>query len=85
MKIIRFYTAGKNRALNTAFDRFASYLTDKHGTQFTFEVISALDNPQAAAQDNVFATPTIVKTFAPIKRVIGDISDAARVAKLLGL
>ena len=54
--------------------------------QYSLEVINVLDNPQRAVEDNILATPTLVKASPPPeRRVIGDLSDNERVLTALGL
>ncbi len=54
--------------------------------QYSLEVINILDNPQRAVEDNILATPTLVKVSPPPeRRVIGDLSDKERVLVALGL
>ncbi len=54
--------------------------------QYSLEVINVLDNPQRAGEDNILATPTLVKASPPPeKRVIGDLSDKETVLLALGL
>ena len=54
--------------------------------QYSLEVINVLDNPQRAEEDNILATPTLVKASPPPeKRVVGDLSDKERVLMALGL
>jgi len=54
--------------------------------QYSLEVINVLDNPQRAQEDNILATPTLVKASPPPeKRVVGDLSDEEKVLTALGL
>ena len=54
--------------------------------QYSLEVINVLDNPQRAEEDNILATPTLVKASPPPeKRVVGDLSDEEKVLTALGL
>ena len=49
-----------------------------------FEVIDLRVNPQLAAADQILAIPTVVRHLpAPLRKVIGDLSDTERV--LVGL
>ena len=85
MKIIRLYTAGKRPVLMNAFQRLQKYLAGRGDLRLAFETIDVLDDPLAAGRDQVFATPTIVRAFPPTARMVGDIQDAALVARTLGL
>jgi circadian clock protein KaiB len=61
-------------------------LDKKFKGQYSLEVINILDNPQRAVEDNILATPTLVKASPPPeRRVVGDLSDEERVLTVLGL
>jgi circadian clock protein KaiB len=64
-----------------------SVLLDKEiKGQYSLEVINVLDDPQRAQEDNILATPTLVKASPlPEKRVVGDLSDKEKVLTALGL
>lgn len=50
------------------------------------EVIDVLAEPGRADEDRVLATPMLVKLApAPVRRVVGDFSDAARLREALDL
>jgi circadian clock protein KaiB len=52
--------------------------------QYDLEIIDVLENPQAAEDEKILATPTLIKQLPPpLRRVIGDLSDKEKV--LLGL
>jgi circadian clock protein KaiB len=52
--------------------------------QYELEIIDVLKHPQAAEDDRILATPTLIKQLPPpLRRVIGDLSDREKV--LLGL
>jgi len=54
--------------------------------QYSLEVINVLDNPQRAQEDNILATPTLVKVSPPPeRRSVGDLSDINKVLLSLGL
>lgn len=49
-------------------------------------VIDLYMHPELAARENVIAAPTLVKHRPPpVRRLVGDLSDGARVLDLLGL
>jgi len=52
--------------------------------QYVIEVIDLLAQPQLAEGDQIFAIPTLVrKVPAPIRKIIGDLSNEEKV--LVGL
>jgi circadian clock protein KaiB len=53
-------------------------LTEK----YTIKVIDIIAQPQSALAENIVALPTLVRREPkPMRRVIGDLSDTARVRK----
>jgi circadian clock protein KaiB len=55
-----------------------------HERMYPIEVIDLLKKPELAQQDQGLAIPTLVRNLpVPIRKIIGDLSDADRV--LLGL
>ena len=52
--------------------------------EYRLEIVDILENPQAADNDRIIATPTLIKVLPePLRRVIGDLSNTEKV--LLGL
>ena len=52
--------------------------------RYDLEIIDVLEQPQAAEDARILATPTLIKQLPPpLRRVIGDLSDKDKV--LLGL
>ena len=51
---------------------------------YHIEVVDLLENPRLAAEDQILAVPTVVRKFpAPIRKLVGDLSDNDRL--LVGL
>jgi circadian clock protein KaiB len=51
---------------------------------YTIEIVDLLENPRRAADDQILAVPTVVRRLpAPIRKVVGDLSDDDRL--LVGL
>lgn len=78
--ILRLYITGKTanstRALKNAKDICEKYLAGR----YELEVVDLYQQPQRAAQDEVFAVPTLVrKEPGRIRRIIGDLSNTAKV------
>lgn len=54
--------------------------------QYELEIIDVLEDPQAAEEASVIATPTLIRTSPlPVRRLIGDLSDRAKVVSALVL
>lgn len=88
MTVIRFtlYVAGRTRRSETAIANLRR-LGDEHlGGAYELHVIDAVENPGAAEEDRVLATPTVIRTSPPpLRRVTGDLSDPRQVLSGLAL
>jgi circadian clock protein KaiB len=52
--------------------------------KYELQIVDVLEHPQAAEDERILATPTLIKRLPPpLRRVIGDLSDKHKV--LLGL
>ncbi len=76
---LRLYITGRTpacvRALANLQRACAHWLPGRHH----IEVIDLLDNPRLAADDQIVAVPTLVKTRPPpVRRIVGDLSDTDR-------
>jgi circadian clock protein KaiB len=49
-------------------------------------IVDVLERPQLAEENKILATPTVIRQRPlPLRRLIGDLSDAARVVQWLDL
>jgi circadian clock protein KaiB len=54
--------------------------------EYELNVCDVLEEPQLAEKDKVLATPTLIlRSPPPARRIVGDLSDAAKVLPYLGL
>lgn len=82
---LKVYIAGMTPAarraihnLETACAKYSNHHT------YSIDVVNILEHPQLAEQEKILATPTVVKELpAPIKRVVGDLSEVDQL--LVGL
>jgi circadian clock protein KaiB len=82
--VLRLYVAGQTPKSINAFKNLKAICEDKLGGTYEIEVIDLLVNPQLAGDDQIFATPTLVRKLPiPVRKIIGDLSDTERV--LVGL
>jgi len=84
--VLRLFVTGSTkrsaRAIANARGICESHLKGRH----ELEVIDLYEHPEAAARDEIVAAPTLVRLLpAPLRRVIGDLSDRQRVIASLGL
>ena len=81
---LRLYVAGQTPKSIEAFANLKRICEENLKNKCTIEVIDLLKNPQLAKGDQILAIPTLVRKLPrPIKKIIGDLSNTARV--LVGL
>ena len=81
---MRLYVAGQSARSIAALANLKRICDAHLGGRYTVEVIDLLEKPHLAKTDNILALPTLVRKLpAPIRKIIGDLSDVERV--LVGL
>lgn len=81
---LRLYIAGKTPRAVKAFENLQRICEENLMGRYHIEVIDLLENPTLARGDQIVAVPTLVRKLpAPIKKIIGDLSQSERV--LVGL
>ena len=82
--VLRLYVAGKTARSVRAITDLQRLCAQELNGQYQVEVIDVLEDPAAAERQKVLATPTVIKELPlPVRRVIGDLSQAEQV--LVGL
>ena len=80
----RLYITGNSPNSERAIANLRHLCEQEWGGQFQPEIIDVMKNPQAAEDDRIIAVPTLIKkTPGPERRVIGDLSDMAKVREAL--
>jgi circadian clock protein KaiB len=81
---LRLYVAGQSNKSLTALTNLKKLCEEYLAGRYQIEVIDLLQTPQLAAGDQILAIPTLVRKLpAPIKKIIGDLSNQERA--LVGL
>ncbi|MHB8846297.1 MAG: circadian clock KaiB family protein [Nitrospirota bacterium] len=81
---LKLYVAGQTTKSLTAFTNLTRLCEEHLKGKYKIEVIDLLKNPQLAKGDQIFAVPTLVRKLpVPMRKIIGDLSNTARV--LVGL
>jgi circadian clock protein KaiB len=81
---LRLYVAGQTPKCMRAFANLKQICDQHLGEKYQIEIIDLLQNPQLARGDQILAVPTLVRKLpAPVRKIIGDLSDTERV--LVGL
>ncbi|MCW8195571.1 circadian clock protein KaiB [Proteobacteria bacterium 005FR1] len=84
---LRLYVAGDNQKSRTALTNLTRLCEAHLGEgSYEIEVIDLMKNPQLAKADQILAIPTLIRKIPePMKRVIGDLSNAERAMLALDL
>jgi circadian clock protein KaiB len=81
---LRLYVAGKTAKSVAAFENLTRLCEEHLAGKYQIEVVDLLVHPQLARGDQIVAIPTLVRKLPePIRKVIGDLSNAERT--LVGL
>jgi len=82
--VLRLYVAGLTARSRTAISNITSICEEHLQGRYDLEVIDVFQRPILARQEQIIATPTLVKKLpAPLRRLIGDLSEREKV--LIGL
>jgi circadian clock protein KaiB len=83
---LRLYVAGRTPRAERALANLASACELHMNGRYSIEVVDLLLNPRLARADQIVALPTLVRRLpAPIKRIIGDLSNLERMLVALEL
>lgn len=81
---LRLYVAGQTPRSISAFTNLKKICDEHLQGRYEIEIVDLLQKPQLARGDQILAIPTLVRRLpAPVKKIIGDLSNTDRV--LVGL
>jgi circadian clock protein KaiB len=81
---LRLYVAGQSPKSLRAFMNLKQLCEEHLAGRYEIEVIDLVEHPALAQADDILAIPTLVRRLpAPLRRIIGDLSNTERV--LVGL
>jgi circadian clock protein KaiB len=81
---LRLYVTGQSPNSVRAIENLRRVCEEHNPGRYQIEVVDLLENPRLAIQDQILAVPTVVRKLpAPIKKIVGDLSDVDRL--LVGL
>jgi circadian clock protein KaiB len=82
--VLRLYVAGLTPNSRRAIGNIKAICEQYLSGRYDLEVIDVFKRPVLAREEQIFATPTLVKRLpAPLRRFIGDLSEREKV--LVGL
>lgn len=82
--LLRLYVTGMTPRSTKAIARIKAICEEYLEQRYDLEVIDIYQQPTLAKGEQIIATPTLIKKLpAPLRRIVGDLSNKERV--LLGL
>lgn len=82
--LLRLYVAGQTPKSVQAFANLRNICETHLKGRYRIEVVDLIENPALARGDQILALPAVVRQLPPpVKKIIGDFSNAERV--LVGL
>ena len=82
--VLKLYVTGTSPRTRQAIENLQRICEQELRGRYKLDIVDVLEQPQAAEDDRVLATPTLIKQLPlPLRRVIGDLSDREKV--LFGL
>jgi circadian clock protein KaiB len=82
--VLRLYVTGSTPRSTLAIQNLKAICEEHLHGRYELQVIDVYQRPSLAKDERIVATPTLVKVLpAPLRRLIGDLSNEERV--LLGL
>jgi circadian clock protein KaiB len=83
---LKLYVAGATPKSVAAFRNLERLCEEHLAGRYHIEIIDLMKNPQLARLDQILAVPTLVRNKpGPMRKVVGNLSDTARVLASLGL
>jgi len=82
--LLRLYVVGTKRKSSKAIANLRRVCEEHLAGRYTLEVIDIQEQPTLARDEQIVATPTLIKQLPePLRKLIGDMSDKEKV--LLGM
>ena len=84
--VLRLFVAGMTARSTRAVANIRALCEEHFAGAYQLEVVNLYEQPVLAVDEQIIAAPTCVKEFPlPARRVIGDMSNSARVLEGLDL
>lgn len=73
--VFKLYITGNTIRSKNAVTVLTNLCREKLSVPYEIKIIDVLEDPAAAEEDKIFATPTLIKEMPPpIQRIIGDLT-----------
>jgi len=83
---LTLYVSGRTVRSERTIDNLRRMLDEEVGGEYELTICDVLVEPQLAEKDKVLATPTLILASPlPVRRIVGDLADTARVLPYLGI
>jgi circadian clock protein KaiB len=77
---LRLYVAGQSPKSLYALANLTSLCEEHLEGRYEIEIVDLVENPALARSDDILAIPTLVRRLpAPLRKIIGDLSNTERV------
>ena len=77
---LRLYVVGQSAKSVAAIANLKKFCTEHLDDRYTIEIIDVAADPKAARRDEIVAFLTLVRKLpVPVRKIIGDLSNADRV------
>ena len=84
--VLRLFVTGMTPRSTRAIHAVRALCEQRLKDRFELEIIDVYQQPQLIQGEQIFATPTLIKYQpAPMRKIIGDMSDIHRLCHGLGL
>ena len=84
--VLRLFVTGMTPRSTRAIRAVQALCKERLAGRFQLEIIDVYQQPQMIQGEQILATPTLVKYEpAPLRRIVGDMSDKYRLCHGLGL
>ena len=77
---LRLYVAGQTPKSVAAIANLRRFCEEHLAGRYSIEVVDLMENPKLARAHDIVAIPTLVRSLpAPMRKIIGDLSNRERV------
>lgn len=85
--VLRLYVSGQSDRSQRAIASWKRFCEQEFAElEHTLEVVDIVENPAAAEEAKIFATPTLIKHQpSPERRIIGDTAEREKVLRMLNI
>ncbi len=84
--VLRLFIVGSSLASEMVLKNLKELIAQESKTIFELEVIDVVKHPQLAEENKIMAIPTLIRKLpAPIRKIVGDLSNREKVLLALNL